>query len=249
MKYLCFCSFNGRAYEGFQRQTSKKTIQGTIEEKLSAICGEKTLIHGVGRTDSGVHATAYAFSFESKKKLNEKAFLFGLDSLLPSDIHVYSIREVDDSFDARHSCRGKTYEYRIDYGEKDPLLVGLITHIADPRFNPALFEDALQCFIGSHDFRNFTTKKEDKDDFKRTIESIDAKVDEERKKITVRFKANGFMTYQIRLMVGAALKVAIGKLSPEDIAEKLKEGPRKIVPFKAPAEGLYLIEVDYGESF
>ena len=247
MKYLGFISYNGGAYEGFQRQKNKPTIQGTVEEQLSLLCGETTLIHGVGRTDAGVHALKSAFSFESKNKLNEKKAVVALNRLLPKDIRVLGLFEVEPSFDARHSCVGKTYEYRLSYDRINPFLIGLEAQMERPDFDVDLFEEAILVFKGHHDFKNFTTKKEDKDDFIRTIDSIEVKKGEGR--VVVIFSGNGFMTYQIRLMVGAAIKVATHKFTVEELREKLEASPRHIVPFKAPAEGLYLKEVDYGKSF
>ena len=247
MKYLAYCSYNGRAYEGFQRQVDKPTIQGTLEEKISHFCGENVQIHGVGRTDSGVHAIRYPFSFATKKDLEKPSVLRAINSLLPPDIRILSFQKVSDSFDARHSCKAKVYEYRLTYGEIDPFQIGTITQIRRDDFDVDAFKAALNVFVGEHDFSNFTTKKEDKDSFIRIIESIDVDADLEQKKAVVRFKANGFMTYQIRLMIGASIKVATKRMSLDELKGRLNEKPRHIVSFKAPPDGLYLLEAEYGD--
>lgn len=248
MKYFCRLAYLGSAYQGFQRQPYLKTIQGSLEKQLSLFCGEKIQIKGAGRTDAGVHALGQAFSFETSKRIDEKRFVYALNRLLPVDIKILSIKQVEDSFDARHSSISKTYEYRFTYGEKDPFLKDRVAQFQRDDFDPSLFKKALSYFVGEHDFSNFTSKKEDKDDFIRLIKSIDVEIDEKEKKGTILFHGSHFMTYQIRFMVGCALKAATKKIDVDSIPLLLSRKPRQIVSFKAPACGLYLVEVNYAEG-
>lgn len=246
MKYLVTLSYCGRAYYGFQRQKKHVTVQGTIEKVLSSYLGVSTPIKAAGRTDTGVHAVGQTFCFESIKPIKEEKFLLTMNRLLPRDIYFKSIRQVDDSFDARHSCVGKVYEYRFTVLKRNPLWVGLVTHLQRDDFNFDAFLQGLEPFKGEHNFRNFTTKPEDVASFIRHIEKIDATYDEEQDLVKVTFQGDGFMRYQIRMMVGTAIRVGLGKLSVEDVVASLSsEGPRKVVPYKADPEGLYLLEVLY----
>lgn len=246
MKYCVTVSYCGRAYFGFQRQKNKKTVQGTIEKILSSYMGDETLIKAAGRTDTGVHAVGQTFCFETKKRLSAERFLATMNRLLPQDIYFKSIREVDDGFDARHSCVGKVYEYRFTVLRRNPLWVGLVAHLQRDDFNFEAFLQGLKPFEGEHDFRNFTTKPDDPASFIRHVESIETHYEKEDDLVVVRFQGDGFMRYQIRLMVGTAIRVGLGKFSLSELEEALSaEGERHIVPFKADPEGLYLMEVLY----
>ncbi len=246
MKYCVTVSYCGRAYYGFQRQKNKVTVQGTIEKVLSDYMGAPTTIKAAGRTDTGVHAIGQTFCFETKKRLNGDRFLLTMNRLLPKDIYFKSIREVEDSFDARHSCTGKVYEYRFTVLRRNPLWDGLVTHLQRDDFKFDGFLQGLMPFKGEHNFRNFTTKPEDVASFVRHVDAIDARYEEADDLVVVRFRGDGFMRYQIRMMIGTAIRVGLGKLTVEDVENALsEEGDRHIVPFKADPDGLYLMEVLY----
>ena len=246
MKYCVTLSYCGRAYYGFQRQKNKTTVQGTIEKVLSDYLGAPTTIKAAGRTDTGVHAVGQTFCFESKKALHPERFLLTMNRLLPKDIYFKSMREVEDGFDARHSCIGKVYEYRFTVLKRNPLWVGLVTHLQRDDFKFEAFLQGLKPFEGEHNFRNFTTKPEDVAGFIRHIESIEARYEKDDDLVVVRFQGDGFMRYQIRMMVGTAIRVGLGKLDQAGVEKALsEEGERHIVPFKADPEGLYLMEVLY----
>ncbi|MCQ2741872.1 MAG: tRNA pseudouridine(38-40) synthase TruA [Bacilli bacterium] len=245
-KYLMTISYNGAKFYGFERQPNLRSIQGSVEEALTSLFGEKTLIKGAGRTDKGVHAIGQTVSFEGKIK-DLDHFVYSINRLLPSDIVTKSVKEVSEKFDARHSSCGKIYRYDFSWGARDPLKNEMVAQLERGSFNSYALEEALGYFLGEHDFSNFTTKPTDVDNFIRNIESIDLDVDEENKTGSVTFKGNGFMTYMIRLMMGASFKAALGKIEPKEIKEMLERKPRHIVSYKAPASGLYLVEVLYNE--
>ncbi len=66
---------------------------------------------GAGRTDSGVHAVGQVATFSDESAAPLKAFVLGLNSLLPKDIAVRAASERPEGFDARRSARGKLYRY------------------------------------------------------------------------------------------------------------------------------------------
>lgn len=246
MKYLGVVSYYGKAYSGFQRQRNGlKSIQGELERALSFALGKKTLIKGAGRTDAGVNALGQTFTFDVDKELKPH-FIKLLNHLLPQDISVTRIDACPPSFDARHSSVGKVYEYRFSIKGRDPFQYGKLTQLETEQFDKAVFEQALRYFEGEHDFQNFTTKAEDKDAFVRTIEPIEIIYDESGNLGRVIFKSNGFMTYQIRLIMGVCFKAAMGRIEVRTIPCLIDRRPRHIMSFKAPPDGLYLKEVLYG---
>lgn len=248
MKIAGILSYLGQAYEGFQRQKEAPSIQGKLEEVLSLVAGEPIEIKAAGRTDAKVNAIGQVFAFHLKRKVKLDHYKNSLNRLLPKDIAVLKLVEVPDSFDPRHSAAKKEYVYRFYYGDKDPFKKDTYAYFGTPRFNPNVFAEALQIFLGEHDFSNFTSKEQDKDNFIRFLERIDCRIDEKKKEGEVTFLANGFMTYQIRYMVGAAYQVAYGKRSLEEIKAMLTKKPRHVSVLKADPCGLTLVKVYYDEE-
>ena len=245
MKYVATVSYLGQGYSGFQRQRNGlKSIQGELERALSFALGVETQIKGAGRTDAGVNALGQRVSFVSERPLDEN-FINLWNHLLPLDIQVTKIDTCPDSFDARHSSIGKVYEYRFAIKGRNPFEVGRLTQLEAERFDKTLFEKSLRCFEGEHDFRCFTTKPQDKDNFVRVVEPIQILWSEDGNIGRIVLKSNGFMTYQIRLMMGVAFKIAMGRLPESKIPELLSSKTRKIASFKAAPDGLYLVEVLY----
>ena len=245
MNYLGVLEYVGTSYSGFQRLPKGKTVQKEVEAVLSKLLDEKIAIKGAGRTDAGVHALGQTFSFRTEKPVNPASFCKSVNALLPDDIRLLSLKEADESFDARHSCIGKRYEYRFRVQEKSAFDDGRVGFFYAPRFDAALFEKALRLYEGKHDFRNFTTKKEDKDGFVRVLEPIGFHYDEPSHFGTVTLQSNGFMTYQIRFLIGMAMKVADKKMSLSELEALLDPSSPKKATQKAPSCGLYLAEVLY----
>ena len=244
MRYLCLGSYNGSAYQGWQKQINTPTIQGSIEEVLSKFFDQEINIYASGRTDTGVHAKGQTFHFDlDKDDLDFNRFLYSINQMLPKDIAILDIKPVDKDFHARFSAKGKEYRYFISYKQKD-VFENALKYNCLLSFDDDLFEKTLTYFIGKHNFMNFTSKEEDEEGFIREIydiKVIDNKVDE----IEIIFKGNGFMRYMIRYLVGTALAVAMNKIGLDEVKTLLETNERKIVSYKAPAEGLYLMSVLY----
>ncbi len=244
--YLCVCSYLGAAYFGFERQKNHPSIQGKIEECLSAILHEEVKISASGRTDAKVNARGQTFTFLSSSPLllDDKRFLYAINHVLPNDILVHSLKEVPSSFHARYSASKKTYSYSYHLGEKMPFLSHEVAMLGNKPFSPILFEKAMSMYLGKHNFQDFTPKSEDQFSFERTI--FDISFDNKEKDINVVWiTGDGFMTYQVRTMVGAAFKVAFEKMTLDELSKRLDSEKRKIITFKAPGEGLCLEKVIY----
>ncbi len=238
-------SYVGAFYNGFQLQNEDITVQGKLEEVLSILMDKAIEVKAAGRTDAGVNALGQVFAFVSDRELDLEHFRSHANRLLPSSISITSLREVPMSFDPRHSAKKKRYVYRFYFGEKDPFKNYTHAYLREDGFDKGVFFKALEIFRGEHDFSNFTSKPSDKDNFIRNIDVLDVKYEEESKQGEILFESNGFMTYQIRFMVGEAIATARGKHTLDELRDMLERKPRKIVSAKAPAEGLTLLEVIY----
>lgn len=248
MRYFAIVSYSGERYSGFQRQKNRPSIQGEIEKQLSFYLGKKTEIKGAGRTDAGVHAIGQTFTFDTAESLDAHKTLIALNRLLPEDIFLRGLRMVRDDFDARRDAVSKTYRYVFTVNDRDPLRTGKIAQLRRDDFQFEPFLRALMRFKGKHDFRNFTTKPEDEGGFVRTVSSIEAIAEENGNLVTVILSGDGFMRYQIRMMMGAAIRVGLGRLDEKTIVDHLDRPERDILPYKAPSCGLTLVEVNYGEA-
>ncbi len=244
--YLCVCSYLGAAYFGFERQKSHPSIQGKIEECLSAILHEKIKINASGRTDAKVNARGQTFTFESSSSLlkNQRRFLYAINHVLPSDIAIQSVMEAPSSFHARYSATKKTYSYSFLLGEKKPFLSNEVAMLGNKRFDESLFRKTMSLYLGEHNFQDFTPKADDQFLFRRTVFDISFEKRDESIYVTY-ITGDGFMTYQVRTMVGAALKVGFGKMSLDEVKKRLDSERRKIITHKAPPEGLCLEKVFY----
>ena len=105
--------YDGSNYVGWQVQAKGSTIQGTLEEKLALLTGEKVHLIGSGRTDAGAHALGQVANFTTESELAVHTLRKALNSLLPSDIAIRKVEETGEDFNARGSARSKVYEYRI----------------------------------------------------------------------------------------------------------------------------------------
>ncbi len=235
-------SYDGRFYNGFQKQPNKETIQGVLEAKISHLLGVATPIHGAGRTDAGVSARGQVISFKCEKNIDIEEKKTALNRLLPPDIFCRSLEKAPDGFDARHSSKGKIYSYSFCHKGRDPLN-SFETPLMVKEFDFELFEKAMVVYVGKHDFKNFTTKKEDKDGFIRDVSLKEISDHDGHAKVVL--SSNGFMTYMVRILIGAAWKVATKKRDLEWLKSSLESQERKIISFKSSPIGLILEEVVY----
>lgn len=245
MKIFGVLQYNGQAYWGFEKQKDYPSIQGKIEEILSSLLDHKIVIHGAGRTDKGVSARGQTFTFFSAKEIRDiERLRVALNRLLPKDIYVLSLKEVDSSFDARHSSCGKIYSYSFHFGERDVLSL-FEYQLELPHFSFSSFEACMNLYLGVHDFKNFTSKPMDVDYFIRDIRRID--ISEKKGHVCVLLEANGFMTHQIRIMIAVAFRVGLGKMSLNEVRALLESEERRIISYQADPVGLVLEEVQYGK--
>ena len=243
MRVLGVVSYKGTRFQGWQKQPTVTTVQGEIEKALSQVLNSEVTIFGSGRTDAGVHAIGQTFTFDMSKDLDLDKLCFSINRMIDKDIKILSFKKVDDDFHARFSAKSKTYLYKIRLGVKDPF-ENEFQYVYPFEFDFDLFSKALKQFEGKHCFKDFTSKEEDEDGYIREIYQIVSK--KQDNDITVEFTGNGFMRYQIRNMVGAALAVASKNEDLNFIPKHLKEEKnREICQYKAPPQGLYLVKVEY----
>lgn len=242
MKYKIIFSYDGTNFSGYQIQPNKRTIQQEIETVLTKINNKQIKISASGRTDAKVHANNQTAHFTLEKKMEKNKLKHALNSLLPEDIYIKQIEEVNDNFHARFDITKKEYIYKINTQEYNPIDRNYIYQYGKP-LNINKIEQATKELIGTHNFKAFTKVDEEKESYVRTI--YDIKIEEKNGIITLTFIGNGFLRYMIRNIVGTLIEIGNGKRNQEEIKEILVSEDRKKAGITAPPCGLYLNKVYY----
>lgn len=246
MRYLMTFSYDGSKYSGYQKQPKKKTIQSEIEKVLKKINSEQKVdIHASGRTDAGVHALNQKAHFDMDAKMSPDKLKYSINCLLPKDIYIKDIKEVNDDFHARFNVKAKEYVYKINMGEYNPIEKDYVYQY-NKKLDAVEMERALKYLEGTHDFKSFTKADEEKNDFVRTIVQTTFIRDLKNvNSIQISFLGTGFLRYMVRNMVGTLIEIGEGKYKSEDIISILEAKDRRKAGITAPPEGLYLKDVFY----
>ncbi|MEA4911893.1 MAG: tRNA pseudouridine(38-40) synthase TruA [Oscillospiraceae bacterium] len=242
--YLLTLKYVGTAYSGSQIQRNAPSIQGALQRALTAVLGARPDVKCCSRTDAGVHAHKFCVSFLCDSALAPARLAMALNMRLPADIRVMRAQTVPPDFHARYDCVSKKYIYRV-YNDNvlDPFYVDR-AH----RFSPHIDEKQLAAlaalFVGRHDFGAFCNiRTKTPDDTVRTVS--ECTVCREGPLVIFTIAADGFLYNMVRIIVGALLNAARGKLGEAEIAALLEDGRRGNLCATAPACGLYLEDVIY----
>lgn len=243
MRYLITFSYDGTNFNGYQKQDGLRTVQEEIENALKYINGGKnTPITSSGRTDKGVHALCQKAHCDISVEITPYKLKRALNSNLPEDIHVSDAEIVDDEFHARYMVKEKEYKYFLNMGEFNPLERHYVYQYGK-KLDIEKMKEAIQYFVGTHDFESFTPTKDKRDNYVRTINYVNIEVDGD--KVIFTFRGTGFIKYQIRNMVGYLIRVGEGKKNGNDIPEILEKKDRRLASITAHSEGLWLTDVKY----
>lgn len=240
---LTLC-FDGADYHGWQIQQNAVSIQQVFQQALGRVLESQPEIKACSRTDAFVHAREFCVSLRTDRAIPCERLTGALNHFLPDDIAVLSCREVPEEFHARYSCLGKEYEYLI-WNEKirNPFLNGRALHYWYPLDLPRL-NRAAACLTGSHDFTSFcAVDARERGNLTRTV--TEARWMRNGGKVSFFVTADGFLYHMVRILVGTMLRVAEGKLVPEDMKRILAARDRKAAGPTAPPQGLYLNKVFY----
>ena len=243
VRVKCLVSYDGSGYYGFQVQPHHKTVQGVIQDALKKITQEDITIHASGRTDAGVHAIGQVFHFDSHKELPEKQWKRAINHFMPSDIHVIDTWLVDEDFHSRYSASWKEYRYLLNMGEYDPIQNKYVAQVNKP-LDVEKMKEAANILLGCHNFASFCAQDPYGNTF-RTIYKIE--ITQQENQLCFRFVGVGFRRYMVRYLVGALIRVGNGRWTKEYVKQLVDSQGKIKCLHKAPAEGLYLYQVGYGE--
>lgn len=236
-------AYDGTNYHGFQRQNNARAIQNVLEEAFGKLFKQTVTLVGSGRTDTGVHAYGQTISLFAQTTIPAERIPRAVKKFLPGDIVVIAASDVAEDFNARYSCTGKAYEYRIFcHTVINPLKRNFVWQVAK---KPDLFllNEVSKLIIGEHDFASFRSMGSDKSNTVRTI--YQATWQQLGQEFIFNISGNGFLYHMVRNLVGTMYNVGIGKISIEDFKNIMAALDRKKAGKMAPAQGLYLVEAFY----
>ncbi len=243
-RYFFEITYRGTAYAGWQSQKNALGIQDVVEDALGKLLGTPIKITASGRTDAGVHCVQQFFHCDIEKPFQPDVLRQKLNSFLPRDIAIRSIRPVKSTAHARYSARERTYEYRITT-EKDPLLLGLALHFYRPLDVNAM-NRAAAALVGEHDFTSFSKVHTDVHHFRCTVKK--ALWQQRGSKLVFTITANRFLRGMVRAIVGTLLQAGTGKITVNEFEQIMKQKNRRAAGPNADAQGLYLMRVKYPPS-
>lgn len=263
-------AYDGTNYCGWQIQPNGIALQTVVEQALKEFTGEPTKVVASGRTDAGVHAVGQVISFNTESTAPCHGFLHGLPIHLPDDIVVRAVEEATPGFNARFHARRKWYRYVI---HNHPIRTPFLRSFAlwqRSRLDEKAMHAAVQCLLGTHDFRCFESKWPNRSSSVRTIfhasvtrasgwnvwqasvpglvALASGSMSAEDDFLCLDIEANGFLYNMVRAIVGTLIHVGRGRWSPEDMRRILETGDRTHAGETAPPQGLYLMRVSYEEQ-
>ena len=240
-------AYDGSRYQGWQRQKEAPTLQGTIEAVLNRITQESISLKGAGRTDAGVHAWGQVANFKTSALLPLSKLESAFQALLPRDILIREILEVDSGFHARFSSQAKVYDYFITCRKpQSPFIRRYVWSIKEPLSLPRI-RTGLLLLKGEKDFSSFQTAGSPVFQTVRTIQQADL-LAAPWGTFRLRFKADGFLRHMVRNMVGLLIRLGLGRLSLEEFAGVIAAKDRSKTGAMAPAQGLFLRKVIYPKT-
>ena len=235
--------YDGTEFSGWQRQDGQRTVQGTLEDTVHQLLGERVEVRGAGRTDAGVHAAGQVASLSLQSRIPATGFLRGMNSLLPGDVAIVDSADAPETFDARFSARGKIYRYRIwNHFVRSPLHARTSWHCRRP-LDLQRMREAAAVLCGEHDFRGFRASDCDRKNTVRVIRRFD--LTKQGALIQIDVEATAFLKNMVRILVGTLADVGRGKREIPDVLRALETGDRAAGGVTAPAAGLTLWQVSY----
>ncbi len=246
MRLKIVVAYDGSAFTGWQSQAGGQAVQDALERAFAELLGKRVVVHGSGRTDSGVHALGQiAHADVPIGRLPLAAWAGALNAQLPREVRVFRTVRAPRPFHARFLATGKTYFYQIwNHRFQNPLERFRSWHVASP-LDGSVLRSLAGSLVGTHDFAAFAANRGTPE--KSTIRTLTrVRVHTRGEMLRVTFEGNGFLYRMVRLLTGSMVRVAQGKKDAAWMLELLHQPNGRKTSFCAPAEGLFLEKVHYG---
>ena len=245
--------YSGTSFSGWQKQDNAPSIQQAVEDALFKFCQQEIPIHAAGRTDAGVHARGQVAHFDldyGDRPLTGFDVAKAINAhLRPQPVSVIAAEEVDTDFHARFSAKKKQYAYRFLSRSAPPVLEKNRLWHYKHSLDVKKMRQAAGYLLGHHDFSTFRDSQCQAKSPIRTLDRLeieDFPYDKHGgREIFMIAEAQSFLHHQIRNIAGTLALVGQGKWSPKDVNTALEARTRTAGGPTAPADGLYLVKIDY----
>jgi tRNA pseudouridine38-40 synthase len=249
VRYRATLAYDGRAYQGFQRQAKGiLTIQGTVEQAVAKVTGQVVTVNGAGRTDSGVHANGQVIAFDVVWKHGDDDLLKAINATLPDDIALQDIAR-QEGFHPRFDAVSRVYKYHIvQASQRQPLQRLRAWHVRQPLDGDTMALPAM-LLLGEHDFATFGRPPVGENTVRTVMES-----NWSRRKAaygwdwTYTIEANAFLQHMVRRIVGTLVDVGRGTMSAAAFEAAFHSGDSARAGRLAPPHGLVLETVKYSNG-
>ena len=238
-------AYDGSRFFGWQRQDGFESVQQALEEAFCALTGSSVVVHGAGRTDTGVHALAQVANAHVESGLDDHRLCHALNAHLPDGVRVPRLETCADDFHARFAARGKRYGYLVATSPFRPPFGEQLCHWTREVLDLGAMRRAARAFEGTHDFSSLATSGSPRSHNVRTLRPI--RIVARRRGVAFLVQGDGFLYNMVRTLVGTLLDVGRGRFEAEDVARILAARDRRLSGATAPARGLWLLRVLYAE--
>lgn len=242
-RYFLEIAYKGTNYSGFQIQQNAITIQSEIEKALEILFKQTFELTGSSRTDAGVHALQNFFHFDSTVKIEQK-HIYNLNAILPADIVAKNIFKVSNEAHSRFDAEARAYKYFI-YQNKNAFVADR-AYFFPFTIDEKLLQQTAQIILQHNDFTSFSKKHTQVNNFICAIKhSFWSK---ENDCLVYNVKANRFLRGMVRGLVATQLKAARGLITADEFENIILQKNCNKAYFEAPAQGLFLVEVEYPDE-
>ncbi len=236
--------YDGKEFNGWQKQPDKLNIQGTIEHAIKTITGEEVDLMASGRTDAGVHAWGQVANFKTNSNIPIEKIAIALNSNLKKSIRIKKAEEVDERFHSRLTCKKKTYRYVINNDEfPSAIYRNFETHIPY-KLNIEKMKNAAKYFEGEHDFKAFKASGTSSKSSVRKIYKAEV-IEMPNNRIYIELTGNGFLYNMVRIIAGTLVDVGMEKIQPKEIINIINSKDRSLAGKTLQPQGLFLLSVEY----
>lgn len=244
MRYFLTLAYHGARFNGWQIQPDAPSVQETLEQACSTILRQPISITGCGRTDTGVHARYYVAHFDAEGELPGR-FVMGVNSLLPDDIAVYSVRTMHPEAHARYDAYERSYVYYLSL-RKDPFSTQTAWYYPQNRLLDLEKMQETADLLPQYDtFFSFCKTHSGVDSYTCELKTARWEHRPEEHLLLFHITANRFLRGMVRLIVGACIQTGIGQITLEEVQAALNEQKTLKKSLSVPPQGLFLTDVKY----
>jgi tRNA pseudouridine38-40 synthase len=239
-------AYDGTDFCGWQVQPQQRSVQGVLQSTLKKITEEEVRAIGSGRTDSGVHALGQVVSLSMASELSPKVIMRALNAELPDDLSVLSVESAAEGFHAIRDATRKHYRYTLHDGRVPEVFERRYLWQVYQQLDVGAMQRAARALVGTHDYSSFESKGAEREDSIRTVYELNVRrAGDDDHRIAIDVCGNGFLYNMVRAIVGTLYEVGRHNKPESWPAEVLAARQRDLAGMTAPAQGLFLVSVDY----